>query len=94
VRVFEVRDSVLHAKFGVTDGAWSWVGSSNLDRRSVAWNDEVDAIMLGRETGSAFEAVLERAMARAAPVSLDRWRERGVGQRLRELLSWPLRDLL
>ena len=94
IRVFEVRDSVLHAKFGVVDNDWSWVGSSNLDRRSVAWNNEVDAVMLGREAAAPFEAVLERAMARAAPVSLERWRRRGVGRRLRELLAWPVRDLL
>ena len=94
VRILEVQDSVLHAKIGVVDGAWSAIGSSNLDRRSVAWNDEVDAILLGREVGTALEVILERAMSRANPVRLDGWRQRSVGQRLRELLSWPVRDLL
>ena len=94
VRIVEVEDSVLHAKVGVIDGVWSAVGSSNLDRRSVAWNNEVDAVLLGREVGTALEAIMERAMSRAAPVALDRWRRRGIGQRLRELLSWPVRDLL
>ena len=84
----------LHAKIGVVDGAWSAIGSSNLDRRSVAWNDEVDAILLGLEVGTALEVILERAMSRANPVRLDGWRQRSVGQRLRELLSWPVRDLL
>ena len=94
VRVLEVEDRVLHAKLGVVDGAWSAIGSSNLDRRSVAWNNEVDAVLLGREAGAAVEAIMERAMSRAAPVTLDGWRRRGVGQRLRELLYWPLADLL
>ncbi len=93
-RVFEVRDRVLHAKCGAIDGGWSWVGSSNLDRRSVAWNNEVDAVMLGREVAAGLEAGLERAMARAAPVDVDGWKRRGVSQRLREWLSWPLWDLL
>ena len=37
---------------------------------------------------------LLRVMARAAPVTLERWRERGFGQRLREFVAWPLTDLL
>ncbi len=94
VRISEVRHNVLHAKVSVVDGVWSAVGSSNLDRRSVAWNNEVDAVLLGRETGAALESALARAMARAVPVTLDGWRGRGVGQRLRELLAWPLTDLL
>ena len=85
---------MLHAKLGVVDDAWSWVGSSNLDRRSAAWNNEVDAVLLGREVGEALEGIIERAMSRATPVTLDGWRGRSIGQRLRELLAWPLTDLL
>ena len=59
VRIAEVRDSVLHAKLAVVDGAWSAIGSSNLDRRSAAWNNEVDAVLLGPEA-----AALEGAMGR------------------------------
>jgi cardiolipin synthase len=94
VRVQEVRNSVLHAKVGVIDDAWSWVGSSNLDRRSVAWNNEVDAVLLGREASEALAASMARVMAHSVPVTLDQWRGRGVGQRLRELLAWPVADLL
>ena len=94
VRIMELWDSVLHAKVGVIDGEWSAIGSSNLDRRGVAWNDEVDAIVLGPEMGAAVEASMARVMAHAEPVSLERWRRRGIGQRLREVVTWPVLDLL
>jgi cardiolipin synthase len=94
VRILELEDSVLHAKLGVVDGAWTAIGSSNLDRRSVAWNNEVDAVLLEPDLGKATEAILARGMARAVPVTLDRWRRRGLGQRLEELLAWPFADLL
>ena len=45
-----MQGAVLHAKLVVADGVWSAVGSSNFDRRSVAWNNEVDAIVLGADT--------------------------------------------
>ena len=94
VRIMELWGAVLHAKVGVIDGTWSAVGSSNLDRRSVAWNDEVDAVLLGPEVGAAVEASMGRVMARATAVSLAQWRKRGAGQRLNEVLTAPVLDLL
>lgn len=60
----------------------------------MAWNDEVDVIVQGSEIGAALEASMARVMARAVPVSLEQWREQGIGQRLQEVLTWPLQDLL
>ena len=94
VRIMELWNSVLHAKVGVIDGEWSAIGSSNLDRRSVAWNNEVDAVLLGEEMGATLEAAMARVARRAVEVTLDGWRRRSAGQRLREALSWPLADLL
>ena len=53
----------------------------------------MDVILLGQETAEALAASLARAMAHAVPVTLDR-RRRGLGQRLRELLTGPVADLL
>ena len=94
VRIWEVRNSVLHAKIAVVDGAWSAVGSSNLDRRSVAWNNEVDAVLLGPEMGASLESAMGRVAGQAEPVTLEGWRRRGLGQRFKELLAWPLTDQL
>ncbi len=69
VRIAEVRDSVLHAKLAVVDGVWSAVGSSYLVRRSVAWNNEVVAVLLGSETGASLVAAMARAAASASTCS-------------------------
>lgn len=94
VQIMELWGAVLHAKVGVIDGTWSAIGSSNLDRRSVAWNDEVDAVILDPEIGAAVEASMSRVMVQATPVSLRDWSNRDTGQRLRELLAAPVLDLL
>ena len=94
VKIFEMHGAILHSKLAVVDGAWAAIGSSNLDRRSVALNDEVDAIVLGRETAAAVEAVLAADMREGSAVSLAEWRRRGLGARLRELSSRVIIDML
>lgn len=55
VKIYEVQNEVLHSKTASIDGVWTAVGSSNFDPRSVVFNDEVDAIVLGSATATAFE---------------------------------------
>jgi cardiolipin synthase len=45
VRVFEWNGPMLHAKCAVADGAWSRVGSSNLNVASWIGNYELDAVI-------------------------------------------------
>jgi len=84
VKIYERDDGILHSKTMVIDQAWSIVGSSNFDHRSVLFNDELDAVVLGTETGAKlaedFEADLEHAQA----VDLESWRHRSALERLRE----------
>jgi cardiolipin synthase len=87
VQIDEMRNDVLHAKIAVVDGDWTSVGSSNLDRRSVAFNNEVDAIVRGRATAEAMTALLDRDRARATPITLAEWRERPLGERMHEFMS-------
>ncbi len=94
IRIHEVTDGVLHGKLAVVDGVWSAVGSSNLARRSVAWNSEVDAIILGRDTATTIERLLAREFARARAISLAEWERRGLRQRIREQSSRLFIDLL
>lgn len=84
-QVFEVRNAVLHAKLALVDDTWTVVGSSNLDRRSVVFNNEVDAVMLGHDAATQVEAVITRYMASAHLIKLEEWRQRSLRERLREI---------
>lgn len=94
IEIREVQGAILHAKLAVADGVWSAIGSSNLDRRSVAWNNEADAVVLGPDTAGLLEALLARDWAKAKPVTLAEWRRRGLGGRVREQMSRVVIDLL
>jgi cardiolipin synthase len=87
VRVFEIRDVILHSKTVVVDGVWSAVGSSNFDGRSVLFNDEVDAVVLGRETGGQLEASFETDMRNADEITQPAWSKRPLERKLRETYS-------
>lgn len=87
VKIYEVRNEILHSKTASIDGVWTAVGSSNFDPRSVVFNDEVDAIVLGSETATDFEKMFQADLTRARAISLAEWRRRPIGQRLLEVFE-------
>ncbi|QSR85421.1 phosphatidylserine/phosphatidylglycerophosphate/cardiolipin synthase family protein [Methylacidimicrobium sp. B4] len=94
VRIWEMPGEVLHAKLARIDGAWTAVGSSNLDERSIRFNQEVDAIVRGRKTASAAGAILEDEISRCREITLRDWRRRAFLERVGELFASFWRVLL
>jgi len=86
VKIFETRNEVLHSKVAVVDGVWIIIGSSNFDRRSVLFNDEVDSVVLGRDTGEQIEAMFEDDFKQAAPIELAKWEDRPLPAKIKEIL--------
>lgn len=85
VGIHELQGRILHAKTAVIDGAWSAVGSANLDWRSAIWNNEIDAVILGPEFGGRMEALFAADRQRSHAIDRTAWHRRGPIQRLREL---------
>ncbi len=83
VKIYERNDGIVHSKSLVIDGVWSLVGSSNFDQRSVLFNDEVDAVMLGKATADQLTSVLESDMQHARRISMQDVRKFGMLERLR-----------
>lgn len=94
VRIFEYRPALLHAKTVVIDGMWATVGSTNLDNRSFAMNEEVNVIVYDREVGRQFEEIFAADLRHSREVTYEEWRHRGITARIFELVVAPIRDLL
>lgn len=95
IRIYETHEVVMHAKTVVVDGVWSAVGSSNFDYRSVLFNDEVDAIVLGADTARELEAVFNEGIADAIEIDLATWEaERDLGDRIKGTFSRLWENLL
>lgn len=93
-KIFETHGVVLHSKTMAVDGVWSVIGSSNFDHRSVLFNDEIDAVCVGRDTAENLEAGFRDAIAHAKPITLAAWQERTLGERLEEFFSEAWQNLL
>ncbi len=77
----------------VVDSVWSITGSSNFDYRSVLFNDEVDAVVLGEDTGEQLSTLFQSDLRNATPIDLDTWRKRSTLTKLREQF-WKLWEKL
>ncbi len=87
VQIYERSGSVLHSKTAVIDGVWSTVGSSNLDWRSFIDNDEVNAVILGRDFARQMLGAFERDLEASRAIDPQKWEQRPFQLRLKESLS-------
>lgn len=86
--VYEYEPSMIHAKIAIFDGAWSVIGSTNLDNRSFGINDEVNVAVLDPQIASRLTRDFDQDAAESKKVSLDEWRRRPLSERLMEMVGW------
>lgn len=87
VKIYERRDAVLHSKTASIDGVWSTIGSTNLDWRSFLHNDELNAVILGRDFARQMDAMFERDRAASTRIDYQTWKRRSPVLRLKEWIS-------
>ena len=84
VRIFERQSALLHAKTAIVDGVWSTIGSTNLDWRSFLYNDELNAVVLGREFAGEMQAMFEKDLEASREIDPAAWNRRSPALRLKE----------
>ncbi len=94
VQIFERQGELLHSKTAVVDGVWSTVGSTNLDWRSFLDNDEVNAVVIGREFAAQMQAMFEKDLASSIRIEPQAWAHRPLEFKLKEWLAQFWRRLL
>ncbi len=87
VKIYERQGALLHAKTAMIDGVWSTVGSSNLDWRSFMDNDEVNAVILGRDFAQQMAAMFAIDQAASTPITAQGWADRSLQLKLKEWLA-------
>jgi cardiolipin synthase A/B len=91
IEIYEYRPALLHAKTMVIDSRWATVGSTNLDRRSFALNEEINLVVYNEVVAQRLERTFQDDLSRSRRVTYEDWRGRGIWSRFLEMLSIPIR---
>ena len=87
-RIWRVNGAFDHSKLLTIDGEWSYVGSSNLDPRSLRLNFEVDIEVLDANFAALLDERFRTALEGAHAVTLHQLRHRPYWLRLAEKILW------
>ncbi|MDX8499676.1 phospholipase D-like domain-containing protein [Mesorhizobium sp. VK4C] len=87
-RVWRHEGPFDHSKLMAIDGVWVYVGSSNLDARSLRLNFEIDMEILDADFATEIEARIGAAIASAQPVTLQTLKARPFVIRVFDRLLW------
>ena len=94
VEIFERQGCILHAKTMVIDGNFSLVGSTNLDYRSIEYNNEISAIIRSRTFGKQMQALFNNDVRFSKRITLKEWRRRPFSDRAIQWMVSRARYLL
>ena len=94
VKIYEHHPGILHAKSMVVDGAWSTVGSANMDIRSFRLNYEVNALVWGREFAEQVENIFWDDLAGSKRLMAEELDRLPLGRRLLEGTARTLSPVL
>jgi cardiolipin synthase A/B len=86
--IHEYQPAMIHAKIAVIDGAWSVLGSANIDNRSFGINDEVNLAVLDPQVARTLTANFDDDVAHATRIDLQTWEARSIWERMVEWVGW------
>jgi cardiolipin synthase A/B len=92
IDIYEYRPALLHAKTMVIDGIWSTIGSTNLDSRSFALNEELNVVVYDAGVARRLEGIFDQDLSNSRKVTYESWSRRGLPSRVLEILAIPLRE--
>jgi cardiolipin synthase A/B len=90
VKLYELRSAFLHSKSIVVDGVWSSIGSTNFDWRSFVHNYEISVCVIDEGFARSMDAMFADDLAESHEITLAAWKQRGLKERLKELLWLPI----
>ena len=87
VKIYEYQPTMMHTKGVVVDGAWSVVGSANMDVRSKELNNENVLGILDEGFAREMEATFSEDLKKAEEIHLEQWRRRGWWEKTKERVA-------
>ncbi|MCS7161205.1 MAG: cardiolipin synthase [Gemmatales bacterium] len=94
IRFYEYLPGMMHSKMMLVDDAWGYVGSVNLDYRSLRLNFEINCVLHSEAELQELRRAFEQDFARSELLDRAKFRQRGWQVRLAENFSRLFAPLL
>ncbi|MBN2802893.1 MAG: cardiolipin synthase ClsB [Deltaproteobacteria bacterium] len=94
VRIFEWKNTVLHAKSAVIDDVWATVGSYNLDNRSYKLNLEVNFNIADKAFCEKLRTVFTTDLSNCGEIDFVAWKNRPLILKITERFFYLFRKLM
>lgn len=94
VRIFRYQEAMVHAKTMTADGVWSTIGTTNIDRLSMAGNFEINLEIFDQDLAHQMEEIFRLDLTNTTELDAKRWAKRSYAARIGEALLRPLGPLL
>ncbi|ROT45998.1 cardiolipin synthase [Pusillimonas sp. NJUB218] len=86
--VWVCQGSFNHSKLITIDGAWSYVGSSNLDPRSLRLNFELDIEIYSHDIALQISSIIDDEINNSEPLTLSKLSGLPFAKKLRNKVIW------
>jgi cardiolipin synthase len=94
IQIYEYQAALMHAKNMVVDGVWAHVGTTNLDNRSFALNEEINLIAYDRAVAGELEKAFADDLKHSKKLTYEDWKARPWREKFLELFTIPLKEQL
>jgi cardiolipin synthase len=94
VEIHEYQPTMYHCKVMIVDGFMTSVGSTNFDVRSFRLNDEANLNIYEAGFAQRQTRVFEDDLAKSRRMTLEYWRQRPRGEKIKEHLAARVRMFL
>jgi cardiolipin synthase len=84
----------MHANTMVIDGMLATVGSTNLDNRSFALNEEIDLVVRDAGVARQLETSFAEDLKHSTEVTYEAWQSRSLSEKILELFTLPIEEEL
>ena len=94
IQIYEYQVALMHAKTMVVDGVWAHVGTTNLDNRSFALNEEINLIAYDHAVAGELEKAFADDLKHSKKLTYEAWKARPWREKFLELFTIPLKEQL
>ncbi|HEU4344453.1 MAG TPA: cardiolipin synthase [Candidatus Binatia bacterium] len=94
IEIYEYQAGLMHAKTMVVDGIWATVGSTNLDNRSFALNEEINLVVYDPTIAGQLEKAFTEDLKHSTKLTFEDWKARPLREKILELFTIPLKEQL